>query len=371
MPGRCSPWSDPSEISQMAQDIVVHGRSVREVEAMVRGETIEKPRGKMMKKPAAVRSASADARRIEEALRQRLGTDVRLTAKRRGTGTVDHLVLFQRRPVAAARGDSRGAVRRMTSAMGAVDLQAIVEYLDGFLETATIPDYDGALNGLQVDNSGEITGLVTAVDASQQTIDRVVRECDRGTLLLVHHGLFWDGNLPMTGRRYRRIKALLDHDIAVYSSHLPLDVHSEVGNNAVLARMIGIVDAVPFDVFKGIPFGAAGPLIMARDVLVDRLATMLGTRVQLIPGGPETTTRVGVITGGAGGRVAEASAAGLDTFITGEGAHHNAFDALEAGVNLIYAGHYATETVGVKALGEHLEERFGLACVFHDHPTGT
>lgn len=254
--------------------------------------------------------------------------------------------------------------------MRSVALHAIVEYLDAFLKTATIPDYDGALNGLQVSNDGEVTGLVTAVDASQQTIDRVVSEGDPGTLLLVHHGMFWDGNLPMTGRRYRRTKALMDHNTALYSSHLPLDVHPDVGNNAVLARMLGILDAVPFDTFKGIPFGAAGPLIMPRDVLVDRLAELLKTRVHLIPGGPETTTRVGIITGGAGGRVPEASAAGLDTFITGEGAHHTAFDALESGVNLIYAGHYATETVGVKALGEHLAEQFGLACVFHDHPTG-
>lgn len=254
--------------------------------------------------------------------------------------------------------------------MRSVALHAIVEYLDAFLKTATIPDYDGALNGLQVSNDGEVTGLVTAVDASQQTIDRVVSEGDPGTLLLVHHGMFWDGNLPMTGRRYRRTKALMDHNTALYSSHLPLDVHPDVGNNAVLARMLGILDAVPFDTFKGIPFGAAGHLIMPRDVLVDRLAELLKTRVHLIPGGPETTTRVGIITGGAGGRVPEASAAGLDTFITGEGAHHTAFDALESGVNLIYAGHYATETVGVKALGEHLAEQFGLACVFHDHPTG-
>jgi dinuclear metal center YbgI/SA1388 family protein len=246
----------------------------------------------------------------------------------------------------------------------------MVEYLDGYLETAKIPDYDGALNGLQVANSGEVTGLVTAVDASQQTIDRVVSECAPGTLLLVHHGLFWDGNLPMTGRRHRRIKALLDHDIAVYSSHIPLDMHPVVGNNAVLARLLGIVDAVPFDSYKGLPFGAAGPLIMPRDTLVTRLAELLNTRVHLVPGGPETTTRVGVITGGAGGRVTAAAGAGLDTFITGEGAHHTTFDALEGGINLIYAGHYATETVGVKALGEHLAAQFGVGCVFHDHPTG-
>lgn len=254
--------------------------------------------------------------------------------------------------------------------MRSVQLDEVLEYLDDYLEIDDIPDADVALNGLQVENSGTISSFATAVDASQRTIDRVVEECERGTMLIVHHGLFWDGNQPMTDRRYRRMKALLDHDIAVYSAHIPLDAHPEVGNNAVLARMLGILDPVPFDEYRGMPFGAAGHLIMSRDALVERITELLGSRVHLIPGGPETTTRVGIITGGAGGRIRAAAAAGLDTFITGEGAHHTAFDALELGVNVLYAGHYATETVGVKALGEHLAERFGLHAVFHDHPTG-
>lgn len=254
--------------------------------------------------------------------------------------------------------------------MRSVLLDDVLEYLDEYLDVRNVPDAPVALNGLQVGNSGVITGFVTAVDASQQTIDRVVSECDPGTMLLVHHGLFWDGNVPMTGRRYRKLKPLLDHDIAVYSAHIPLDAHPEVGNNAVLARMLGILDPVPFDSYRGMPFGASGHLIMSRDALAARLTELLGGAVHLIPGGPETTTRVGVITGGAGGQIAAAAAAGLDTFITGEGAHHTTFDALELGINVLYAGHYATETVGVKALGEQLAERFGLHAVFHDHPTG-
>ncbi len=254
--------------------------------------------------------------------------------------------------------------------MRSVQLDEVLEYLDAYLNIDDIPDADVALNGLQVENSGEITGFVTAVDASQRTIDRVVAECERGTMLVVHHGLFWDGNVPMTDRRYRRIKSLLDHDIAVYSAHIPLDAHAEVGNNAVLARMLGILDPVPFDHYRGMPFGAAGHLIMSREALADRLTELLGGKVHLIPGGPETTTRVGIITGAAGGRIAAAAEAGLDTFITGEGVHHTAFDALEFGVNVLYAGHYATETVGVKALGDQLADRFGLRALFHDHPTG-
>ncbi len=254
--------------------------------------------------------------------------------------------------------------------MKSVALGDVVDYLDNYLRVADTPDHETALNGLQVECAGPVTGFVAAVDASQRTIDRVVAECPRGTMLLVHHGLFWDGNQPVRGRRYRRLKALLDHDIPVYGAHIPLDVHPDVGNNAVLARQLGILDPVPFDSYRGVPFGASGHLIMSRDVLVAHLAELLGGQVHLIPGGPETTTRVGVITGAAGGRIHAAAAAGLDTFITGEGAHHTAFDALEFGVNVLYAGHYATETVGVKALAEHIANRFGLEWEFHDHPTG-
>lgn len=249
-------------------------------------------------------------------------------------------------------------------------LADVTHYLDVYLGVATTPDYEAALNGLQVENAGAVTGIVAAVDATQRTIDHAVSACEPGTLLLVHHGLFWDGNQPVRGRRYRRLKALLDHDIAVYAAHIPLDVHPEVGNNAVLARMLGILDPVPFDSYRGTPFGAAGPLIMSREALATTLTTLLGGRVHLIPGGPETTRRVGVITGAAGGRIQAAADAGLDTFITGEGAHHTAFDALELGVNVLYAGHYATETVGVTALAEHIGERFRLPWAFHDHPTG-
>lgn len=249
-------------------------------------------------------------------------------------------------------------------------LTDLVSYLDGYLRITEVPDHDGALNGLEVENSGGVVRLVAAVDATQRTIDRVVSDCPAGSLLLVHHGLFWDGNQPVRDRRYRRLKALFDHDVAVYAAHIPLDIHPEVGNNAVLVRQLGILDPVPFDSYRGIPFGASGHLIMSRETLVARVGELLGGRVHLIPGGPETTTRVGVITGAAGNRVLAAAAAGLDTFITGEGTHHTAFDALECGVNLLLAGHYATETVGVKALAEHLGERFGLEWEFHDHPTG-
>lgn len=253
----------------------------------------------------------------------------------------------------------------------AVPLPSLTKYLDDFLRIREIPDEPGALNGLQAENrSGLVSRIVAAVDASLETITTAA--CDEPCLLLVHHGLFWDGNVPLTGRRYRRIRGLLDHDLALYSAHIPLDVHTDVGNNYVLARKLGLGALEFFDTYRGIPIGVQGRLEkpVAREEFVTRIETLLGAKARLIPGGPALTERVGIITGGAGGRIAAAREAGLDTYLTGEGAHHTYFDATELSVNAIYAGHYATETVGVKALAEHLSSQFGLPWEFHDHPTG-
>lgn len=259
-----------------------------------------------------------------------------------------------------------------------VPLSELVAYLDHYLRIAEVPDYPEALNGLQAESrSGTVTRIVAAVDATLATIQSTIDRRGTGAagdapLLLVHHGLFWDGNRPLTGRRYRRVRALLDGDVAVYSAHIPLDVHPEVGNNHVLARALGLSDLEPFDQYKGAPIGVQGslPEPVLREDFVRQVEEHLGASAKLIPGGPERCTRVGIITGGGGGRIQAAQQAGLDTFITGEGAHHTYFDAMEFGVNAIYAGHYATETVGVKALAEHLAARFGIPWEFHDHPTG-
>lgn len=256
----------------------------------------------------------------------------------------------------------------------AVSLAEVAAYLDGYLRIREVPDYDGALNGLQVENGGTIDRIVAAVDASQATIDGVAA-LGGSPLLLVHHGLFFDGNVPVTGRRYRRLRALITHDVAVYSSHLPLDAHAEVGNNAVLARLLGLEVQGPFGNHRGNPIGVWGlaPSNGAtREALSAGLMSVLGLTEapRLIAGGPAKVQRVGIVTGGAGTMVKEARDAGLDTFITGEGPHHTYFDAMEFGVNVFHAGHYATETVGVRALAEHLGARFGLPFAFHDHPTG-
>ena len=258
-----------------------------------------------------------------------------------------------------------------------VPLSELVTYLDQYLRITEVPDYPDALNGLQAENrGGTVTRIVAAVDATLATIhsaiERRAASGEDAPLLLVHHGLFWDGNQPLTGRRYRRTRALLDGDVALYSAHIPLDAHPEVGNNHVLARALDLAELEPFDHYKGAPIGVRGVLRepLLREHFARRVEEHVGATAKLIPGGPERCTRIGIITGGAGGRIRSAHEAGLDTFVTGEGAHHTYFDAMELGVNAIYAGHYATETVGVKALAAHLSERFGIPWEFHDHPTG-
>lgn len=247
-------------------------------------------------------------------------------------------------------------------------LEEVTGYLDAYLRVAEVPDYPNALNGLQVENGGEVTRIAAAVDASEATVAAAVeRGCD---LLIVHHGLFWSGNRPVTGRRYRRLRPLIERGVAVYAAHLPLDVHDEVGNNVVLARELGIEVAGGFGDYQGCTVGVWGELELRREALLARLDEVLGRRVLLLPGGSERVRRVGVITGGGGGMIQSAIDAGLDAFVTGEGAHHTYFDAVEGGINVFYGGHYATEVWGVQALARHLSDRFGLPHEFIDQPTG-
>jgi dinuclear metal center YbgI/SA1388 family protein len=251
----------------------------------------------------------------------------------------------------------------MTSA-----LDEVVRYLDVYLRVREIADDPRALNGLQVEGASRITSVLGAVDASLATVEAAVER--RAGLVIVHHGLFWGGLEPLTGRAGRRVRGLVRNDISLYAAHLPLDCHPEVGNNAVLAGLLGIVGAEPFGRHEGIEIGLAGTLEVPVSDLGDRLAELLGHAPHVIAKGPPITRQVAVVTGAGSSLVREAHEKGIDTFVTGEGPHHRFFDAEEWGINLIYAGHYATETVGVRALGAHVHERFGLPFEFFDHPTG-
>ena len=247
-------------------------------------------------------------------------------------------------------------------------LAELVSYLDDYLCIRDVPDYPEAVNGLQVENAGEVTRIGAAVDLCEATVQLAAAQA--ADLLLVHHGLFWGGLKPLVGPRQRRIAGLLRHNIALYSAHLPLDRHRDVGNNAVLARALGIVLRGEFGMHDGVPIGVWGELRTDRAALQQKIAAVLGPVPRLMPFGPASVQRVGIITGAGGSMIADAAAAGLDTYITGEGPHHTFFDAEELGLNVFYAGHYATETTGVKALAEHISATFGIPWSFLDHPTG-
>jgi dinuclear metal center YbgI/SA1388 family protein len=246
----------------------------------------------------------------------------------------------------------------------AVNLSLLVSDLNELLSINNIEDYKLAFNGLQVENTKNIEKISVAVDACEAVLQRAIAA--DSDLLIVHHGLFWNGSAPVCGPYYRKLKLALENDLAVYSVHLPLDAHPRYGNNALFANEIGLSEARrPF-----LGFGWQCEVEISRSELVARTERAVQGRVHCSPGGPEVVRRVGIVTGGAGGEIFKAAEAGVDTFITGEGPHWSYTAAEELGVNLLYAGHYATETFGVKALGRFLQEKFGLHWEFIDHPTG-
>ena len=248
------------------------------------------------------------------------------------------------------------------------DLKRISAYLDRTLRPDKWPDWEGAVNGLQVENRGRVHKIAAAVDGRLATVQRAAAE--GADLLIVHHGLFWGTTVPWTGARYRLLLALLNRDLAVYSAHLPLDEHPRLGNNALLARAIGLRNLKPFFICKGRPIGLQTATRLHRHELARRIARAVGSPPRLLPGGPTLCRRVGLVTGGAGAEIRQAAAEGVDTFITGEGPHWTHALAAELGLNVFYGGHYATETFGVKALAKAVAQKFHLPWVFIDHPTG-
>ena len=252
--------------------------------------------------------------------------------------------------------------------MPKTSLALIVAHCDTLLRTAAIGDYAGAVNGLQVENSGRATRIAAAVDASLATVKLASKAS--ADLLIVHHGLFWSPSHPWTGKKYELLRALIENDIAVYSSHLPLDAHPKLGNNAQLAAALGFKKLCPFFPSHGQNIGLETTTAISRDEIARRLARATGATPKLIPGGPQSCRRIGIVTGGAGGDLKTAAAAGVDTFITGEGPHWTYALAEELGLNVLYGGHYATETFGVKALAAHISQKFRVPWTFLDHPTG-
>jgi dinuclear metal center YbgI/SA1388 family protein len=249
-----------------------------------------------------------------------------------------------------------------------VTLNRLVAYCERLLGTAGIADWEGAVNGLQVQNSGRVRRLAGAVDANPAAIRMAIEA--GADLLVVHHGLFWGPTHPWTGRRFETMRLLFEHDLAVYSSHLPLDVHRTLGNNALFARALGWRGVRPCFFEKGRHLGLRVRSRMTRDALARQLEQLLGRAPTVLACGPAVCRSIGLVTGGAGSYLRTAAADGLDTFITGEGPHWTFTLAEELGMNVFYCGHYATETFGVQALVRHLGRRFRLPWLFLDHPSG-
>jgi dinuclear metal center YbgI/SA1388 family protein len=248
------------------------------------------------------------------------------------------------------------------------NLSQVVSYADEHLRIREIDDWPNALNGLQVENSGAVTKIGAAVDASTRTIESAI---ERGVnLIVVHHGLFWPGLQPISGGRRRMFERIFRSDLAIYSAHLPLDVHSILGNNAQLAASLGFENTEPFFEAKGQRIGLRIETQISRDELASKLEQSLGGPVKMFASGPNETKSIGLVTGGAGSEIYAVARDGIDTFITGEAPHWAAVAAEELGMNLLLGGHYATETFGVKALGAHLSERFNVPWEFIDSPTG-
>lgn len=247
-------------------------------------------------------------------------------------------------------------------------LTSLVAYLNDYLAVRDVPDYKEAYNGLQMEGRAEIRRIAVAVDACKATIAQAI--AGGADMMIVHHGLFWGAKAPVTGMYYQRLALLIKNDLALYSCHVPLDAHPEVGNNHVLARLLGLSVSGLWGEMEGVPMGVYADVNITRDDLAARIRSVLQIEPHVIATGPSELKRIGIVTGAAGTWVEKAQARGIDTLLTGEGPHHTYFDAEERGLNLIFAGHYATETVGVKALAQHLQERFGLETFFIDHPTG-
>lgn len=258
--------------------------------------------------------------------------------------------------------------------MTGVALGTIAAYLDELLEVRAISDYPPALNGIQVSHRGPVTRLAAAVDASHRTIAAAAAE--GANLLLVHHGLFWSGLQPLTGPHLARVRTLLESDLALYSAHLPLDAHGTFGNSRLLAAELGLTVSGGFARHERIDCGVRGEADLDTAHLVERVRAWAApldhhTVASAIPDGHRT--RRWAICSGSGAQVStlrEAYDAGIDTLIVGEGPHWSAVDAVERGLVIVYAGHYATETLGVRALTAHLAERYGLPWSFLHAPTG-
>jgi len=247
-------------------------------------------------------------------------------------------------------------------------LSEIVPYANNYLRIAEVEDWPNALNGLQIENSGRVRKIGAAVDVSTRVLTAAAKR--KVDLLIVHHGLFWPGLQSVTGALRRQLQLAFENDIALYSAHLPLDIHAKVGNNAQLASALGLKSTKRFLKEKGLPIGLHGKVAFSRAALLRKLKSVLHDSVKAFNFGPTKPERVGIVTGAAASEIYRVAAEGIDTLITGEAPHWAAVAAEELRINLLLGGHYATETFGVRAFSAHLSAQFKLPWEFLNFPTG-
>ena len=243
----------------------------------------------------------------------------------------------------------------------------LVAYLDDYLDAQNGSDY--CPNGLQVEGRAEIRKVITAVSSCEELFE--MAKDRKADAVLVHHGLFWSGmDYPLTGMMYRRLRHLFAGEINLIAYHLPLDRDDKVGNNILAAKAFGLEDIEPFAPHKGLPTGFKGrfPEPVSAAELARRCQEIFDQEPQCFPGGPDPLSTLGIVSGGAQRDVYTAISDGLDAFITGEVSEWVMNVAKECGIHYLAAGHYATERLGVRTLGEHLADRFGLEVEFVDIP---
>jgi len=248
-----------------------------------------------------------------------------------------------------------------------MDILQLSNYLDDLLDVPNIADAPNAVNGLQVERRGPVKKIGLAVDLCLATIE--MAEKSRCDMMFVHHGLLWGGNQAIRGKYYDKVSLLIKSNIGLYSAHLPLDMHPVLGNNRALADLIGMKNLQPFGDYSGLKIGLKGDIEpRPSQELAQELEEKLSTTVKHARQGQVKT--IGIVSGGAGDILRQAIKENLDAYLTGEGGNHNFHEAEEGECSLLFAGHYATETGGVKAVGKHLKEKFGLQAEFLHYPTG-
>jgi dinuclear metal center YbgI/SA1388 family protein len=248
-----------------------------------------------------------------------------------------------------------------------VSRDKVVKYLNDFLQNPAIKD--SSSNGLQVEGAEQITKVGLAVDACLQTYALAAKAgCQ---MLIVHHGFIWNGLKYVTGSNYKHIKFLINIDLNLFVSHLPLDKHPKIGNNILLAQSLGLKKTRLCFNYESVDIGYRGELAAPKTIqqIAARLAAKTGGKQVILPFGKRKNKTIGIVSGGAGHMMEQAIEMGLDCYVTGEPCHQHHHEAKEAGMNVIFGGHYETETCGVKAVGELIKKKFGLKTVFIDVPT--